>query len=138
MHALDWWQSRVIQVDLPNEDPLQPAVPMLFEVTCVPSQHQSNRGAFDRNEGLWAGFTVTAVTEESRKGLLSSKPDSSKPNPELANLLNQQQPQFSCYFAGDTGYAYSPNDNVGKDRCPAFSEIAKRFRGFDLALLPIG
>lgn len=111
---------------------------MLFEVTCVPSQHQSNRGAFDRNEGLWGGFTVTAVTEESRKVLLSSNSNSAKPNAELATLLNQQQPHFSCYFAGDTGYAYSPNDEVGKNRCPAFNQIAERFRGFDLALLPIG
>lgn len=45
---------------------------------------------------------------------------------------------FSCFFAGDTGYAYSPDDNVGKVVCPAFKQIGDIYNGFDLALLPIG
>lgn len=137
VEILDWWQSRIVKVDLPNKQDNLPVVSTVFEVTCVPSQHQSNRTLFDRNHSLWSGYTVTSVTKESQKGLLSSQSES-RLSEELPELLKQQQTPFSCFFAGDTGYAYSPDDKVGELRCPAFKEIGKRFGGFDLALLPIG
>lgn len=46
---LDWWQ----------EVPLSDSV----RLTCVPAQHFSGRGLFDRNKTLWAGFVFEGLAE---------------------------------------------------------------------------
>lgn len=47
VEQLDWWQSaRVGDV----------------EVTCVPTQHWSQRGVFDKDETLWGGWAVRGPT----------------------------------------------------------------------------
>jgi L-ascorbate metabolism protein UlaG (beta-lactamase superfamily) len=43
VHELDWWQWR-------EQDALQ--------IHCVPAQHWSARGLFDRNRTLWCGWVV--------------------------------------------------------------------------------
>lgn len=116
---MDWWESCTVEAKLPSLEQGGSPVSYAFEVGCVPSQHQSNRGLTDRNEGLWAGFTVTSLQSWS----------SPAQDPGLP---------FSCFFAGDTGYAYSPDDSVGDIVCPAFRQIGDIYNGFDLALLPIG
>ncbi|KAF8306715.1 Metallo-hydrolase/oxidoreductase [Clavulina sp. PMI_390] len=138
IHSLDWWQSRVVVVQLPCASGEGAVVSMAFEVTCVPSQHQSNRSLIDRNEGLWAGFAVTSVTRLSREALLKQSASRSPPTGIDRSLFESPEQPFSCYFAGDTGYAYSTTDELGKEVCPAFKEIGERFGGFDLSLLPIG
>jgi L-ascorbate metabolism protein UlaG (beta-lactamase superfamily) len=47
---LDWWESEMLDRGV--------------EITFVPAQHFSNRGAFDRFETLWGGFVV--ASEEHR------------------------------------------------------------------------
>jgi N-acyl-phosphatidylethanolamine-hydrolysing phospholipase D len=131
--SLDWWQHRVVvvEIEVQNTTTTKVATALaVFEITCVPSQHQSNRGPLDRNAGLWSGFTITSLMPYTRKALEASRMPSA--------LSSMESTQFTCYFAGDTGYAYSPDDNVGEERCPAFKEMGARFDGFDLALLPIG
>lgn len=106
---------------------------MSFEITCVPSQHQSNRSINDRNQGLWCGFVVTSVMANSRSALLSSSTSTTSITPS-----DEHEP-FSCFFAGDTGYGYVPSSkSEAVHVCPAFKEMGERFGGFDLALLPIG
>ena len=117
VQCLDWWQDRVIDIVLPAEGSGDP-VETQFVVTCVPAQHQTNRGLLDRNKSLWAGFTVTSVE---------------KPK-------NPSEKNFKVYFTGDTGYRFVPDGAKEEDQevCPVFKEIGDKFGGFDLAFLPIG
>jgi len=43
---MDWWQSFSLTSDV--------------QITAVPAQHFSNRGLFDSNATLWAGFVITS------------------------------------------------------------------------------
>ena len=135
IHSLDWWESRIFNVRLPSRESTK-SIAMSFEITCVPSQHQSNRSINDRNHGLWCGYVVTSVTAASRNALLS---EAGKKMGLPSMVPDDEHEPFSCFFAGDTGYGYVP---PGKSEapyvCPAFREIGDRFDGFDLALLPIG
>lgn len=86
-----------------------------FKLACTPSQHASRRGAWDECRMLWCSWVI-------------EEPSSRK-----------------IFFAGDTGYRTITEEDValGKDlselpKCPAFSEIGKKYGPFDLALLPIG
>lgn len=47
---LDWWQKTVVLNGI--------------EIHCVPVQHWSARGLFDRNEALWSGFVVIAYGQK--------------------------------------------------------------------------
>ncbi|KAF8331472.1 N-acyl-phosphatidylethanolamine-hydrolyzing phospholipase D [Cantharellus anzutake] len=118
VQCLDWWQDRIVDIALPAEDDPDKAVETQFMVTCVPAQHQANRGILDRNQSLWAGFVVTSVAEKR----------------------HPMEKDFKVYFTGDTGYRYVPDGAEEDDRnvCPAFKEIGEKFGGFDLAFLPIG
>jgi len=132
VHSLDWWQSRIFTVHLPSRESTEITIPMSFEVTCVPSQHQSNRGINDRNHGLWCGYVVTSVTDTSRNAMR-------KRGEAFSMVLDDEHEPFSCFFAGDTGYGYvPPGKTEAPNVCPAFTQIGDRFNGFDLALLPIG
>ena len=117
VQCLDWWQDRVIDIALPAEGS-DDSVKSQFMVTCVPAQHQTNRGVLDRNKSLWAGFTVTSVKEPK----------------------NPSEKRFKVYFTGDTGYRFVPDgaEEDAQDVCPVFKEIGRKFGSFDLAFLPIG
>lgn len=132
IHSLDWWQSRMVTVNLPPSDPLSNiTIPMAFEITCVPSQHQSNRSLLDRNKGLWGGFVVSNLAPETKDSL-------SEAQANAISAMDDVGP-FSCFFAGDTGYGYVAQEGAEPEEvCPAFKEMGQRFNGFDLALLPIG
>lgn len=69
---LDWWEAR-------DEGDLK--------IHCVPVQHWSKRGLFDRNQTLWGGWVIEA------RG--SAKP-------------------FRFFFAGDTGYSKDFRDIAEK------------------------
>ncbi|KAI9458808.1 N-acyl-phosphatidylethanolamine-hydrolyzing phospholipase D [Russula earlei] len=109
-HELDWWDERILRVPLPSKTN-GPAVNAEVRISCTPSQHMSSRTAFDRGCALWASWVVE----------------------DLRSLKK-------LYFAGDTGYR-TVHDGEDEDKvpfCPAFAEIGERFRGIDVALLPIG
>jgi N-acyl-phosphatidylethanolamine-hydrolysing phospholipase D len=83
-------------------------------ITCVPAQHWSKRGPFDRNMELWGGFVVESLA-------LAAPQIEQQPRTET-------QPVCRWIHSGDTGYS----DVV-------FREIGAVWGGnFDLALLPIG
>lgn len=58
---LDWWQRATVKDSC--------------FITCLPTQHWSNRGLFDKNETLWGSFSI--------KSVISGR---------------------TAYFGGDTGY----------------------------------
>ncbi|EST07819.1 Methyltransferase domain protein [Kalmanozyma brasiliensis GHG001] len=100
----DWWQSST--VSLGGED--------VLNVTCVPAQHFSGRGATDRDRTLWGGWTFHAPGSGAR-----------------------------VYFAGDTGYRSVPRGMPREQEdtlttCPAFREIGETLGPFDVSLIPIG
>lgn len=99
-------------------------------ISCLPSQHISARGPFDRSATLWASWSVSSLSPSS-------------------NLTSTTAPPSpSVYFAGDTGYRSVPRSSEGQDdwsekyshlpRCPAFSDIGRLRGPFDLGLIPIG
>ncbi|GAC92713.1 methyltransferase MppJ [Pseudozyma hubeiensis SY62] len=103
----DWWQQSTVSL----------ADEAVLKLTCVPAQHFSGRGAFDRDRTLWAGWTFHAISDASSKA--------------------------SVYFAGDTGYRSVPR-GMPKEKedtlptCPAFKEIGEALGPFDVSLIPIG
>jgi N-acyl-phosphatidylethanolamine-hydrolysing phospholipase D len=115
-HSLDWYDTREISLALPASAPSSPAVQTSFSLTFTPTQHQANRGMFDRWYSLWGSWALEGPKRAD--GSAGAK----------------------VWFAGDTGYR---TVGAGQDEnevpvCPAFKEIGERFGGFDLALLPIG
>lgn len=98
-------------------------------ISCLPSQHTSARGLFDRAATLWSSWSV------------SSSPTSTASS-------HSKSTAHSVYFAGDTGYRTVPHSAEGEDdwsekyahlpRCPAFADIGRLRGPFDLGLIPIG
>jgi N-acyl-phosphatidylethanolamine-hydrolysing phospholipase D len=119
-HCLDWWDARLITVDLPPSSTATAAAAVQghFRLTCTPGQHFTGRGLLDRFKSLWASWAVE----------------------ELAGQGAQNSGGKKVWFAGDTGYRTvkegEEEDNV--PCCPVFKEIGQKFGGFDLALIPIG
>ncbi|GAA5826543.1 hypothetical protein JCM10212_005330, partial [Sporobolomyces blumeae] len=109
---MDWWDSK--DVELSVTGPATQSLPGKgFKVTCTPCQHFTGRGILDRNDTLWASWSV-----ESNEG-------------------------GKVWFAGDTGYKSIPRgvpieDEHKYPHCPAFKQIGDRLGGFDLGMIPIG
>lgn len=78
------------------------------KVTCVPAQHNSARGAMDKNTTLWCGWVIERFESDKRKG--------------------------AVYHAGDTGYRRMKGSSA---ICPVFKEIGAKFGGFDVSFIPI-
>jgi N-acyl-phosphatidylethanolamine-hydrolysing phospholipase D len=110
VHALDWWESRQVDLKLPSSNG---DIPTSFKITCTPCQHFAGRGLGDRFNTLWGSWAI----ENKDSG------DSSK-----------------VWFAGDTGYrrVIKGENEDEVPVCPAFKEIGEKFGGFDLAMIPIG
>lgn len=130
---LDWWDeidfTLTPQSGNPNdskpeisepEDTKSASDAITARIGCLPCQHISNRGLFDRGATLWSSWSVT----------------SGKNDPK------------SVYFGGDTGYRAVPEESDGKDDWSeeyAHLPFNKDFRAigthrgpFDLGLIPIG
>jgi N-acyl-phosphatidylethanolamine-hydrolysing phospholipase D len=120
-HCLDWWDSRVIAVSLPNASTSGATVKAEFLLTCTPGQHFTGRGLLDRFKSLWASWAVEEIIPSD-----SSQSSTNK--------------GVKVWFAGDTGYrAVKEGENEDEvPCCPVFKEIGEKFGGFDLALIPIG
>ena len=113
IHILDWWDAQHMTLSLPATGG---AAPTELRLTCLPSQHISNRGILDRGATLWASWAV----EEAGAGVGARAK--------------------KVYFAGDTGYrtVLAGEDEDAVPVCPAFAEIGERVGPFDLAMIPIG
>ncbi|KAI1486811.1 Metallo-hydrolase/oxidoreductase [Biscogniauxia mediterranea] len=120
---MDWWDE--IEVTFTPEaaegeaNPESRQEPIKATISCLPSQHSSGRGPFDKDTTLWASWGVKSGT-----------------------------PSKTVWFAGDTGYRTVPKvaagvDDFGPDFqnlpvCPQFRQIGSRLGSIDLGLIPIG
>lgn len=111
IHTLDWWDSKTMSLSLPSKSG---DVPVQLKLTCLPSQHISNRGVLDRGATLWGSWAVEEISSAS-------------------------EPK-KVYFAGDTGYrtVLAGEDEDKVPVCPAFAEIGERVGPFHFAMIPIG
>lgn len=118
IYELDWWDKREFSpLDFGREETGGGESEVLLRLTCVPAQHNSGRGALDKDSTLWCGWVIEQLT--------CSK-DESKTSTEKR--------RGAIYHAGDTGYRRLANSDVV---CPAFAEIGSKFGPFDLAFIPI-
>ncbi|KAJ6512235.1 Metallo-hydrolase/oxidoreductase [Mycena vitilis] len=114
-HVLDWWETRRIEIEVPSPGAGLGGTACL-DISCTPSQHNVGRNFMDRfyhPKSLWASWVVQDV------GSFETK---------------------TVFFAGDTGYraVLDGEDEDSVPVCEAFKEIGDRFKGIDLALIPIG
>ncbi|KAF9078481.1 Metallo-hydrolase/oxidoreductase [Rhodocollybia butyracea] len=119
-HILDWWQSRRVEVLVPVKDEPSQTVPVLFDLTCTPNQHNTGRNFMDRfrhPDTLWSSWVAREVLSE---------PDSASAK--------------TVFFAGDTGYraVLDGQDEDTVPVCEAFKQIGEHFRPIDLAMIPVG
>ena len=150
---LDWWEERDILLSsssssrsqkdkldvVPVDDQHQTAgassnMDITARIGCLPCQHTSARGPFDRGHTLWASWSVESGGKKvwfGGYGRLISISFSASTNDE----------------SRDTGYRAVPElpkntDDYGPEHnyphCPAFKQIGDLRGPFDLGLIPIG
>lgn len=112
---LDWWQD--VEITVPTSD--APATPMTAQISCLPSQHTSNRTPFNRDQTLWASWAV----KSGGKNLYFAGDTGYRQVP----ILPHDQ-DLADYDLSDSRYPH----------CPAFADIGRLRGPFDLGLIPIG
>jgi len=118
VYELDWWDKRELSpLDFGRVIEQATGQEIILRITCVPAQHNSGRGALDKDTTLWCGWVI--------EQFLCSKNEAS---------VSETRRFGSIYHAGDTGYRRVATSDVV---CPAFKEIGDRFGSFDLAFIPI-
>lgn len=118
VHELDWWDKweyRARELEFTAAEDMHEKIMLQF--TCVPTQHNSGRGALDQGTTLWCGWVV--------EQLLISKDEAEVPTIRRRGAV---------YHAGDTGYRRTPRSTA---ICPVFTEIGEKFGPFDLSFIPI-
>ncbi|KAG4440612.1 hypothetical protein IFR05_003929 [Cadophora sp. M221] len=115
---LDWWDKREYSVqDFEYSTPESTSKETILRFTCVPSQHNSGRGALDQGQTLWCGWVI--------EQLLTSKDEAEFPTTQRKGAI---------YHAGDTGYRRTAKSDI---ICPVFKEIGEKYGPFDISFLPI-
>ncbi|KAK5137457.1 hypothetical protein LTR08_008435 [Meristemomyces frigidus] len=115
---LDWWEERTITLSSTEKghgDQRQKDI--AATIGCLPCQHTSARTAFDKEQTLWASWSVTS----GDKKIWFGGDTGYRTVPELPD----------SEFDYDEKYAHLPH-------CPAFAEIGQLRGPFDLGLIPIG
>lgn len=129
---LDWWDSRDFSVQdlgFSKSTSENTSTNTTLRFTCVPSQHNSGRGALDQGQTLWCGWVIEQLLIP--KSLPESNPSSSTSSPTTPP---QTQRKGSIYHAGDTGYRRIAGSPI---TCPVFSLIGSKYGPFDISFLPI-
>ncbi|KAI9663419.1 MAG: hypothetical protein M1829_006111 [Trizodia sp. TS-e1964] len=121
---LDWWQDRDITlVPVPSEFPgeisegngLSPNE-ISAKISCLPCQHTSARGPFDKGATLWASWSVAS----GGKSVWFGGDTGYRAVPKLPKDVDDYGPEYNF------------------PRCPAFEQIGRLRGPFDLGLVPIG
>ncbi|PYI02270.1 Zn-dependent hydrolase/oxidoreductase family protein [Aspergillus sclerotiicarbonarius CBS 121057] len=126
MTELDWWDERDIvlspshgpatEVNEAGEGHGSSEANITARIGCLPSQHTTNRGVFDRAKTLWASWSI----ESGGQKLWFAGDTGYRGVPELPAGTDDHAPEYTF------------------PSCPAFKQIGQ-FRGpFDLGLIPIG
>ena len=113
---LDWWQDADLTVKVPN-DADKTETTVTARISCLPSQHNSARGLFDRDQTLWCSW---AVRSGSRSVWFGG---------DTGYRAVPQVPEGKDDWGPD--YESLP-------RNPQFRQIGQLRGPFDLGLIPIG
>ncbi|RAH72857.1 putative Zn-dependent hydrolase/oxidoreductase family protein [Aspergillus aculeatinus CBS 121060] len=123
---LDWWDERDLVLSPSQESPAKvegagedinsPSAEIKARIGCLPSQHTSNRGVFDRAKTLWASWSI----ESGGQKLYFAGDTGYAAVPELPAGTNDHAPEHNF------------------PTCPAFKQIGQYRGPFDLGLIPIG
>ncbi|KAF2203409.1 Metallo-hydrolase/oxidoreductase [Delitschia confertaspora ATCC 74209] len=136
---MDWWEAREMKLDLiknksekvasssisvtttategtskndPNPDT------MVATIHCLPCQHTTARGPFDRNATLWASWSINS----GGSNVYFAGDTGYRTVPKLPKGVT----------------TYSKELTSSLPTCPAFTQIGKLIGPFDLGLIPIG
>ncbi|KAL2222513.1 beta-lactamase superfamily domain-containing protein [Thermoascus aurantiacus ATCC 26904] len=121
---LDWWEERDLTLSPPKSasdvaptgESQSKNADIVARISCLPCQHTSNRGLFDRSKTLWSSWCV----ESGGKKVYFAGDTGYRAVPELPKGTDDHGPEHKYPV------------------CPAFAQIGQ-FRGpFDLGLIPIG
>ncbi|GAA5854609.1 hypothetical protein JCM9279_005709 [Rhodotorula babjevae] len=107
---LDWWEERELRLGGDGEAAGKGKGDKL-RVVCTPCQHFTGRSLTDRNDTLWASWSVSSSVGGK------------------------------VWFGGDTGYRTvprAPHDLSTLPVCPEFKRIGEREGPHDLGMIPIG
>lgn len=153
MTELDWWEERDITLS-PSKGPgtevetvetpdgsSTKAADIKARISCLPCQHTSARGVFDRSKTLWASWSVESG---GRNVYFAGYAISLS---LLFRYTIKADPTRLFPPNRDTGYRAVPElpDNVDDYApeydlpiCPAFKQVGEYRGPFDLGLIPIG
>lgn len=141
MTELDWWDERDIKlspkknseearsssVDLPGKasdtsrsTSTASANDIQALISCLPCQHQANRGLFDRNMTLWSSWSITS----GGKSVYFGGDSGYRAVPEEVSEADSVR--------------HTPEIHGKYPHCPAFKQIGDLRGPFDLGLIPIG
>ncbi|KAI9934277.1 hypothetical protein MW887_005351 [Aspergillus wentii] len=126
MTELDWWDERDItlspskspatEVEETTPDSASKQADIKARISCLPCQHTSNRGVFDRSKTLWASWSI----ESGGRKVYFAGDTGYRAVPDLPKGTDDHAPEYDF------------------PSCPAFKQVGD-FRGpFDLGLIPIG
>lgn len=122
---LDWWDERDIilspsqqsttEVEAPGEASVK-AADIKARIGCLPCQHTSARGPFDKSKTLWSSWYI----ESGGRKVYFAGDTGYRAVPEFPDDVDDYAPEHKLPI------------------CPAFKQVGE-FRGpFDLGLIPIG
>ncbi|PLB53188.1 Metallo-hydrolase/oxidoreductase [Aspergillus steynii IBT 23096] len=125
---LDWWEQRDISLA-----PVKEATPEVSpagaapsttganadihaRISCLPCQHTTNRGVFDRCKTLWASWSV----ESGGRKVYFAGDTGYRSVPDLPETADDHSSEYTY------------------PSCPAFKQVGQHRGPFDLGLIPIG
>jgi hypothetical protein len=78
---MDWWENCDVEVDNVGS----------FTLTCLPAQHATGRGFFDKMHSLWAGWSIEGPGKTSKVSLdLFHAVANRKPHTLLPGLVRRR------------------------------------------------
>lgn len=112
---MDWWQDADLTVKVNSEADGERS--LTARVSCLPSQHNSARGLFDRDQTLWCSWAIYS----GGRSVWFGGDTGYRAVPKVGDGVDDYGPE----------YAHLP-------RCPQFKQIGDLRGPFDLGLIPIG
>ena len=113
---MDWWEDADLEVKVKVKDDGDGGV-LSARVSCLPCQHASARGMFDRDTTLWCSWGV----QSGGKSVWFGGDTGYRAVPQVAAGVDTRGPEYESL-----------------PRCPQFTQIGELRGPFDLGLIPIG
>lgn len=113
---LDWWQDAELTVNMHNKEDKSDTT-VTAHISCLPSQHNSARGIFDRDQTLWCSWAIRSGS----RSVWFGGDTGYRAVPQVAEGVDDYGPQYESL-----------------PRNPQFKQIGQLRGPFDLGLIPIG